>query len=67
MTCCLRAACLQAAPGSAAGWQGTSLEAHVQYFSDSFLTPLSASSKAALNERAKQAAAEQRGQQDVSW
>lgn len=52
---------------AADGWKGTAMEPHVQYFTDSFLAPLVASSKAALNERAKQAAADQRVQRDVSW
>lgn len=43
------------------------MEPHVQYFADSFLAPLTASSRVALNERAKQAAADQRVQRDVSW
>jgi hypothetical protein len=51
----------------AAGWKGTAMEPHINYFADSFLASLTASSKSALNDRAKQAAADQRVQQDVSW
>ena len=43
------------------------MEPHIDYFAYSFLAPLTASSKSALNDRAKQAAADQRVQQDVSW
>jgi hypothetical protein len=43
------------------------MEAHVKYFAEAFLGPLTASSRSALNERAKQAAADQRGLRDVSW
>lgn len=50
------------------GWKGTSLEPHINAFTTSFLGPLTSSNKAALNEKAKQAAAEQRVQRvDVSW
>jgi DNA primase small subunit len=61
-----------AAPPSttAEGWRGTALEPHIAAFSERFLAPLSASSKAALNERAKQAAADQRsggGAQQMAW
>lgn len=70
-----------AAPAAAAGqdgagggaWRGTSLEQHVEFFTTSFLAPLTAASKAALNERAKKSAAadqQQRGGRsdvDVSW
>lgn len=52
----------------AEGWRGTSLEPYIAAFASSFLSPLAASSKAALNERAQAAAAEQRTQRaDVSW
>jgi hypothetical protein len=54
-------------PSAAEGWKGTTMEPHVKYFTDAFLGPLTASSKAALNTRAKQAAADQRVQRDVSW
>jgi hypothetical protein len=44
------------------------MEPFVTAFSSSFLTPLAASSRAALNERAQAAAAEQRTQRaDMSW
>ncbi|KAF6251539.1 primase subunit of DNA polymerase alpha [Scenedesmus sp. NREL 46B-D3] len=53
---------------AAEGWRGTSLEPYVTAFTSSFLTPLAASSKAALNERARAAAAEQHTQRsDMSW
>lgn len=64
MLCC---AVSQPPSAGVEGWKGTALEAHVKYFADAFLGPLTASSRAALNERAKQAAADQRGQRDVSW
>lgn len=54
-------------PGSTEGWKGTALEPHVTNFTENFLAALTASSRAALNERAKQAAADQRVQRDVSW
>jgi hypothetical protein len=54
-------------PAAGDGWKGTAMEPHVQYFADSFLAPLTTSSRVVLNERAKQAAADQRVQRDVSW
>jgi hypothetical protein len=59
--------CAVQGAGAADGWKGTGMEAHVKYFTDSFLTPLTTSSRAALTERAKQVAADQRVQRDVSW
>jgi hypothetical protein len=59
---------LQQQPAAGEGWRGTSLEPYIAAFSSSFLAPLAASSKAALNERAQAAAAEQRTQRaDMSW
>eukprot|EP00878_Enallax_costatus_P016967 GHUV01017810.1.p1 GENE.GHUV01017810.1~~GHUV01017810.1.p1 ORF type:complete len:363 (+),score=140.41 GHUV01017810.1:81-1091(+) len=50
------------------GWKGTSLEPYIDAFTIGFLAPLTSSNKAALNVKAKQAAAEQRGHRvDVSW
>lgn len=52
------------------GWQGTVLEPYIKAFNSSFLAPLASSSRAALNAKAKQAAAEQRGHradQGVAW
>jgi hypothetical protein len=58
----------QQAAAAAEGWRGTSLEPYINAFASSFLAPLAASSKAALNERAQAAAAEQRTQRvDMSW
>ena len=55
-------------PAAAEGWRGTSLEPYIAAFASSFLNPLAANSKAALNERAQTAAAEQRTQRaDMSW
>eukprot|EP00879_Flechtneria_rotunda_P032488 GHRR01035701.1.p1 GENE.GHRR01035701.1~~GHRR01035701.1.p1 ORF type:complete len:267 (+),score=123.45 GHRR01035701.1:919-1719(+) len=54
----------------AEGWHGTSMEPFVQAFEKSFLAPLAASNRAALNDKAKEAAAEQRAQRDdgdLSW
>lgn len=65
--CYVALCCLQPPSAGGEGWKGTALEAHVKYFADAFLGPLTASSRAALNERAKQAAADQRGLRDVSW
>jgi hypothetical protein len=55
-------------PAAGEGWRGTSLEPYIEAFGSCFLAPLAASSKAALNERAQAAAAEQRTQRaDMSW
>jgi hypothetical protein len=65
---CINAPGHQQQPASAEGWRGTSLEPYITAFASSFLTPLAASSKAALNDRAQTAAAEQRMQRvDMSW
>eukprot|EP00775_Hariotina_reticulata_P003222 gene3222-3499_t len=52
------------------GWQGTVLEPYIKAFNSNFLAPLASSSRAALNAKAKQAAAEQRGHradQAAAW
>eukprot|EP00878_Enallax_costatus_P018310 GHUV01019268.1.p1 GENE.GHUV01019268.1~~GHUV01019268.1.p1 ORF type:complete len:165 (+),score=46.69 GHUV01019268.1:119-613(+) len=60
--------CVHPKTGKVDGWKGTSLEPCVVSFMTDLLGPLVSSKKAALNEKAKQAAAEQRGHRvDVSW
>ncbi|KAF8067167.1 Prim1 [Scenedesmus sp. PABB004] len=57
---CAAALARAQAPGAGEGWRGTALEPYVEAFASRFLSPLAAANRAALNDKAKAAAAEGR-------